>query len=203
MTAIERTAYPRFKRILTAKDLEEVYTPTPQERVLALRSTKGTVAEAGFLVLLKTHQRLGRFIPLSEVPFAILNHIVKIVDPNLSASDLETYDTSGTRQRHIPLIRAARQLQPYSPAARTCALKAMIGVARTKEDVADLINAALESLAKECFELPPFAVLDKAAHYVRAVTTRGLHRQVYEKLSWEARTVLERGHNIFSYSFPR
>jgi hypothetical protein len=29
MTAIERTAYPRFKRILSAKDLEEVYTPTP------------------------------------------------------------------------------------------------------------------------------------------------------------------------------
>ena len=173
MTAIERTAYPRFKRILTAKDLEEVYTPTPQERFLALRSTKGTVAEAGFLVLLKTHQRLGRFIALREVPSAILNHIIKIVDPNLNASDLETYDTSGTRQRHIPLVRAARELQPYGPPARTCLLKAMIGVARTKDDVADLINVALESLAKACFELPPFATLEKAAHHVRAITTRG------------------------------
>lgn len=159
MTAIERTAYPRFKRILSTKDLEEVYTPTPQERFLALRSTKGTVAEAGFLVLLKTHQRLGRFIALCEVPVAILTHIIKIVDPTLTASDLETYDSSGTRQRHVPLIRAARELQPYSPAARTCALKAMIGVARTKEDVADLINVALESLAKECFELPPFLAM--------------------------------------------
>lgn len=134
MTAIERTAYPRFKRILTARDLEEVYTPTPQERFLALRSTKGTVAEAGFLVLLKTHQRLGRLIPFHEVPIAILNHITKIVDPNLTASDLETYDTSGTKQRHIPLVRAAQQLKPYGPTARTCILKAMIGVARTKEE---------------------------------------------------------------------
>jgi hypothetical protein len=100
LTAIERTAYPRFKRILTAKDLEEVYTPTPAERFLALRSTKGTVAEIGFLVLLKTHQRLGRFIPLNEVPFSILNHIIKLIDPTLYSSDLETYDTSGTRQRH-------------------------------------------------------------------------------------------------------
>jgi hypothetical protein len=33
MTAIERTAYPRFKRILTAKDLAEVYTPTPHQGV--------------------------------------------------------------------------------------------------------------------------------------------------------------------------
>jgi TnpA family transposase len=191
MTAIERTAYPRFKRILTAKDLEEVYTPTPQERFLALRSTKGTVAEAGFLVLLKTHQRLGRFIALREVPSAILNHIIKIVDPNLNASDLETYDTSGTRQRHIPLVRAARELQPYGPTARTCLLKAMIGVARTKDDVADLINVALESLAKACFELPPFATLDKAAHHVRAITTRGLYRQVSALLDDPARSALE------------
>lgn len=31
----------------------------------------------------------------------------------------------------------------------------MIGVARTKEDVADLINVALGSLTKDGFELPP------------------------------------------------
>lgn len=177
--------------MLSAKDLEEVYTPTPAERFLALRSTKGTVAEIGFLVLLKTHQRLGRFIPLSEVPFSILNHIIKLIDRTLHVSDLETYDTSGTRQRHIPLIRAARELQPYGPAARTCALKAMIGVARTKEDVADLINVALEALAKDGFELPPFATLDKAAHHVRAITTRGLYRQVAGKLSQEARVALD------------
>jgi uncharacterized protein DUF4158 len=65
MTAIERTAYPRFKQILSAKDLAEVYTPTPAERFIAHRSTKGLIAEVGFLVLLKTYQRLGRFIPLS------------------------------------------------------------------------------------------------------------------------------------------
>ena len=47
MTAIERTAYPRLKRILSAKDLEEVYTPTPQERFLALRSTKGEASQGG------------------------------------------------------------------------------------------------------------------------------------------------------------
>lgn len=51
MTVMERTAYPRFKRSLTAKDLAEVYTPTPQERFLAHRSTKGSLAEFGFLVL--------------------------------------------------------------------------------------------------------------------------------------------------------
>ena len=104
MTAIERTAYPRFKRNLTAKDLAEVYTPTPAERFLAARSTKGSVAEVGFLVLLKTYQRLGRFILLSEVPAPILEHIARLIDPHLDVSDLDSYDSSGTRQHHIPLL---------------------------------------------------------------------------------------------------
>src|SRR6266516_3763391 len=191
MTAIERTAYPRFKRNLTAKDLAEVYTPTPAERFLAARSTKGSVAEVGFLVLLKTYQRLGRFIPLSEVPVPILEHIARLIDPHLDVSDLDSYDSSGTRQRHIPLIRAAQQLKPYDSAARTCLLKAMIEAARTKEDLADLINVALEELAKECFELPPFATLDKAAHHVRAMTTRGLYRRISQAIPQEARAALD------------
>ena len=111
MTAIERTAYPRFKQILSAKDLAEVYTPTPQERLVAHRSTKGRVAEVGFLVLLKTYQRLGRFILLSEVPSSILDHIAKLVDPKLNGSDLHTYDTSGTRQRHVLLISSLTEAQ--------------------------------------------------------------------------------------------
>jgi hypothetical protein len=43
MAAIERIAYPRFKRVLMAKDLAEIYTPTPQERFMAHRSIKSAV----------------------------------------------------------------------------------------------------------------------------------------------------------------
>jgi Domain of unknown function (DUF4158) len=191
MTAIERTAYPRFKRILTTKDLAEVYTPTPQERFLAHRSTKGSVAELGFLVLLKTYQRLGRFVPMSEVPSSIIEHIAKLVDPKLHPSDLRTYDTSGTRQRHILMVRVLQKLKPYGPDARTCFLKAMMEAGKTKEDLADLINVALDELAKNCFELPPFALLDKAAHHVRAMTIRGLYRRVYQAIPQEAQTSLD------------
>jgi hypothetical protein len=191
MTAIERTAYPRFKQILSAKDLAEVYTPTPQERLVAHRSTKGRVAEVGFLVLLKTYQRLGRFVPLSEVPSSIIEHIAKPFEPHLHVSDLDTYDTSGTRQRHILLIRVLQKLKPYSPDARTCFLKAMVEAGKAKEDLADLINVALDELTKNRFELPPFALLDKAAHHVRAVTTRGLYRRVYKAIPEEARVSLE------------
>lgn len=191
MTAIERTAYPRFKQILSAKDLAEVYTPTPGERLVAHRSTKGRVAEVGFLILLKTYQRLGRFVPLSEVPSSIIEHIAKPFEPHLHVSDLDTYDTSGTRQRHILLIRTLQKLKPYGSDARTCFLKAMVEAGKTKEDLADLINVALDELTKNRFELPPFALLDKAAHHVRAVTTRGLYRRVYKAIPEEAHISLD------------
>ncbi len=73
MTAIERTAYPRFKRNLTAKDLEEVYIPTPQERFLALRSTKGTVAESNSSGLLTT---FGGSQEVFAVDYAAAGYIV-------------------------------------------------------------------------------------------------------------------------------
>ncbi len=104
---------------------------------------------------------------------------------------MHTYDTSGTRQRHVLLIRALQKLKPYSPAARTCFLKAMVEAGKTKEDLADLINVALDELTKNCFELPPFALLDKAAHHVRAVTIRGLYRRVYQAIPQEAQTSLD------------
>src|SRR3989442_324316 len=51
----------------------------------------------------------------------------------------------------------------------------MVEAAKTKEDLADLINVALEELAHGNFELPPFDTLDKAAHHARAITMRGLY----------------------------
>ena len=60
MTLIEQTAYPRLKRTLTPRELDQIYTPTSSELFLAHRSAKGPVATLGFLVHLKVFQRLGR-----------------------------------------------------------------------------------------------------------------------------------------------
>src|SRR5713226_3289470 len=51
----------------------------------------------------------------------------------LSPRDLAGYDESGTRRRHLPLIREALDLQPYGPPARKAFLRAMVEAARTKD----------------------------------------------------------------------
>jgi Domain of unknown function (DUF4158) len=53
MPRLQDTAYPRLKSVLTARDLNTAFTPTPDELLLARRLTKGAAAQLGFLVLLK------------------------------------------------------------------------------------------------------------------------------------------------------
>jgi len=72
MTAIHETAYPRLKSSITERDLIEVYSPSTAELDLARKASKGHNARLGFLVLLKTFQRLGYFVMLSSP--ACLHH---------------------------------------------------------------------------------------------------------------------------------
>ncbi len=191
MTSIEHTAYPRLKRTLTSKELDQIYTPTPAELFLAHRSAKGPVATLGFLIHLKVFQRLGYTVATSEIPALIIEYIAACAQIPLSSRDLAGYDDSGTRRRHLPLIREALSLSPYGPPARKAFLRAMVEAARTKDDLADLINVALEELVRCRFELPAFGTLDRAAHHARAVVAHGIYRQVERRLSEETRVVLD------------
>lgn len=75
MTSIEHTAYPRLKRTLTPKELDQIYTPTPAEFFLAHRTAKGPVATLGFLIHLKVFQRLGYAVATGEIPASIIEYI--------------------------------------------------------------------------------------------------------------------------------
>ncbi len=112
MPALHETAYPHLKRQPSPNDLARIYTPTRAERDLAVRHTKGPVARIGFLVMLKTFQRLGYFVRLADVPEPIVHHIIACVGVPLTVADLSGYDTSGTRLRHLAAIRAYRRVMP-------------------------------------------------------------------------------------------
>jgi Domain of unknown function (DUF4158) len=63
MTAIERTAYPRFKSQATVKELTELYTPSASELAFAQTQVKSKRGLLRLLVMLKSFQRLGYFPP--------------------------------------------------------------------------------------------------------------------------------------------
>jgi hypothetical protein len=73
MPTVHETAYPRLKSSVSHRELVDLYTPTVAELELAARASKGETARLGFLVLLKTFQRLGYFVALRDVPATSLN----------------------------------------------------------------------------------------------------------------------------------
>jgi hypothetical protein len=65
-------------------------------------------------------------------------------------------------------------------------VEAMTQAARTKDEPADLINAAIEELIRQRWELPAFNTLQRAALHVRAAVSRGYYREITRALDGEA-----------------
>ncbi|NJL51779.1 MAG: DUF4158 domain-containing protein [Hydrococcus sp. SU_1_0] len=161
------TAYPRLKNYVTSRELTEIYTPTQQELALANQHTKKGVTKLGFLVLLKTFQRLGYFVDSDGISSAIVSHIIKCAQLSVLPSCLTSYEQSKTKKRHIALIREFLSIKSYGVEARKIVVRSMGQAARTKNDLADIINVAIEELVHHRHELPVFNTLVRAAKRVR------------------------------------
>ena len=68
VASIDRTAYPRFKRLVSARELAESFTPTAEEITWARGRTQTEGHLLSLVVLLKCYQRLGYFPKLRDVP---------------------------------------------------------------------------------------------------------------------------------------
>jgi hypothetical protein len=64
---------------------------------------------------------------------------------------------------------------------------ASVEAAHAREDVADIINAAIEELVRQRFELPAFGTLVKLATAARTTVNRGYHRRIADALPAEVR----------------
>jgi|SRR5579859_1628962 len=69
-----------------------------------------------------------------------------------SSLKLEGYNRSGTRRRHLAVIRQHLGVNPYGPAARHAMVRALGEAASTKHELEDLINVAIEQLVRQRFE---------------------------------------------------
>lgn len=131
MPSAYETAYPRLKSNPSATELDSVYTPSKEENKLARQVARSETARLGFLVLLKTFQRLGYFIQLHEVPQAIIEHIARGQGFLVAPLNLHEYDASGTRRRHIPIIRSIQHVKPFGPDGQDVLRRAVREAAQT------------------------------------------------------------------------
>ena len=132
MPRVDETAYRQLKA-----------TPTLDERLLAQQHTTGKPALVAFPVLLKTFQHLGYAVPLTSAPMLIVSHIADQMQCSVTDADLINYDLSGTRRRHLQVIRAHLQISADGVAMREASA--------CKDDLIDLINIAIEQLNSSSF----------------------------------------------------
>ncbi|GAA3112422.1 DUF4158 domain-containing protein [Streptosporangium carneum] len=74
MASIDRTAYPRFARAVSAREPAEVFTPSPAEAEWTRGKTQDDQHPPALLVRLKAYQRLGYFPKLADVPPVVAEH---------------------------------------------------------------------------------------------------------------------------------
>jgi hypothetical protein len=180
VASIERTAYPRIKRFISARELHVFYTPQPEE-ITWVQSIAGSDNHllAG-MVQLKAFTRLGHFPGLEKVPAMVVDHIRR--DLRLPAEVEPVYSSTRTAERHRTLIRARSEVFYDPPAARKVAAEAIEEAARRKNDPADLINVALERLVEGSFELPAFRTLHDMASEIRGTVNADIFAQVVARL---------------------
>jgi len=140
VASIDRTAYPRFKRVVSARELAESFTPTVEEITWARGRTQTEGHLLSLVVLLKCYQRLGYFPKLRDVPPLVAGHIrVALgVDAGIAAGQ----ESERTLWRHRDFVRA-RVGTRYEPGeARQVAETAIRAAVEAKDDPAELYPVA-------------------------------------------------------------
>lgn len=185
------TAYPRFKTRLTQAELEQFYTPTDEELAYCTNVTLSPTTRLGFVVLLKTFQRLGYFVRSSEVPEAIIEHIATVIKRRADREGLRCYDESEARRKHLAAVRRFLDIKPFSADGKILLRATFSEAALTKEDVADIVNVGIEVLVRYRYELPAFDTLVREARTGRAAANQALYDQVHSALGKTGATFLD------------
>ncbi|MBT2118911.1 Tn3 family transposase [Dyella sp. LX-66] len=192
MTAIKDTAYPRFKSDPSAKDLEEAYTPTPDEVAFTASIADQPRIRLAVMLHLKAYQKMGRFITLDEMPERIIRHIADAMGYRriLRLDDLSAYDASRRKREHIKALRIYLGVRPLGEPGRRWLEGVAHDAARTRHYLADIIAVLLEELARHRHELPAFRLLDEMAARAREQVHQDYFERIDRSLSPEARTMI-------------
>jgi hypothetical protein len=179
VTSIERTAYPRFRRLPSARELHVFYTPQPGEVAWARGVAGSDEHLLALLVLTKCFGRLGYFPALADVPAVVIEHVRR--DLGLAEGTVAVYASARTAERHRDLVRQRLGVVRDPAGARKMAAEAIREAATRKNNPPDLINIALERLVEGCFELPGFSTLDEMASTIRGEVNAEIFAGIAER----------------------
>ena len=190
MTSVDRTAYPRFGRVVSGRELAESFTPTDDEVEWARARTQDEQRLLALVVWLKSYQRLGYFPKVDDVPTTVVRHVRGALG---LAGDAELGQAAErTAKRYRELVRARMRVTYDASRVRQVAEQAIRKAVQAKDNPADLINVALEELVRARCELPGYTTLDAMATAIRTEVNTAFYQAVAARIDMAARARLAR-----------
>ena len=180
MTSIERTAYPQFKRLTSARVLHVFFTPTEDEVAWARERTASPEALLSLVVDLKCFQKMARFCSREEIPQAVTDHVRHCL--GLAVEVEPDHGAARTAKWHRRQVRERQGVTYDQRRARAVAEAAIREAALVRNHPPDLINVALERLVEASLELPAFYTLDEMATSIRAEVNAGIFAGIVSRM---------------------
>jgi len=191
MTAMDRTAYPRLGERLTREELDARYSLSKTDLAFIRATARGDVGRLTLASLLKARQDLGCFPAPVDVHGDTVKHLASQL--GLPGPLALTTEEAGakTLYRYRAAVRVYLNASPYAEAGEHLVTTTVLDAAATMSDPADLINRAIEALAKAGTDLPAFSTLDRLANHLRSQVHTRIYDQVAVRLTDTDALVLE------------
>ena len=191
MASIERTAYPRFPRTLTLKDLHATFTPRPEEIEWAAGFARSAPRRLALLVNLKCFQFLRYFPAIDTIPAEIVEHISASLGMQ-PVHAISYPDSNISPYRHHKAIRTLLGVTPYEHVkTRPITVEISQRAAAIVDTRVDIINITVEELVRSGYELPAFSTLDTIAEKAHAAVESALYKKISQRLSSAQRQWLD------------
>lgn len=183
MPKISETAYPRLNANPSRKELQQIFTPTPEEAEFSWNRTSSEIQTLRLLTWLKVFQRLGYFPSPDEVSARIIDHIADVIGVEKWSDALASYEGSSLKWVHHSLVRDYLQVTAFGDNARKAAHEACLEASTTRDDLVDIVNVAIEELIRQRHELPAYSTLVRIARTARQRINTDYHLLVVQRLS--------------------
>lgn len=184
---LQETIYPLLTQRLSEKNLKLNFTPTEADKAFVNQNTRNATNRTILLVMLKVTQYLRYVPPPSDIPYSIIKYISGCSDSHvmLQKQQLSEYENSGSHKRQAKLIRDYLQLEYQHNKIIAYCETVGVELAQTKENLVDILNALIESLIRESYELPAFTTLERLARQCRVRANELLYAQINQRLAPE------------------
>ncbi|WP_372371675.1 DUF4158 domain-containing protein [Candidatus Uabimicrobium sp. HlEnr_7] len=129
-------------------------------------------------------EKYGYFIFIKDVPESIILHISDHFELEIP-KNLTCYDNTGSRPRYMSLIRNFLNIHAYNEETKNIIFLTMKNAAKTKDEISDIINVAVEELVKQKHELPAFSTLLRTTNSTRSIVNKEYYTVISSSIGSE------------------